>query len=555
MDIKQITDKESELSDLYARMDKDAGVFNLKPYSMTGAGGAEIEKAINVTLTDPKQYLEDVVAKLSTVSRQVVVESDKIPGEKTATIEHFIADLQYEVDALLSAKGEADEFTQHCDLVCSRGPICDQVLLREEAGELVSERRPIDFRYFSYDLNGPKMAWGCAQTRRSKADINKEYPKVSVSGATEIVRDAYDDTTHSVFVGNTQVVEEANGYEFPPFVIAIPQTSSARRDTNYYKYLGDSILRTLRTEDGTCLFDEKNYIASYLKTLAKESLFPPVQFPAPPEGDYQALPTGGVASAGSMVQVKQPALAFPKSELSMGMQMYIQTINEAIQRGTFATLQHGIIDLPQSGVAITQKMALQNESLLPRLNCIASLFQQAAKMSIRQFIKLGKTLDLGEEGHRRTYSPVDLDGKYIIKYRFSTTSQEQLAGATSIAAAIGPFVSKKFIQEKILMLQDPAGENAQMDEERAAKADPALDLFNQMRGFVKAQEASEDTEYKDEHDMQARLILSRIISIIKQRKASENQPMPMNLGQDAKVPTQGAPGISMFGGGSQAVTR
>ena len=550
MDLKQITEKESELSSLYGRMDADAAVFNLAAYSMTGVNGTKIDKAYHVTLTDPKQYLEDVVAKLTTVSRQVVVESDKLTGEKTSGIESFVSDLQFEVDSLLAAKGEPDEFTQHCDLVCSRGPIAAQVLLRAENGELIAERRVIDFRYFSYELDKAKLAWGCASTLRSKRDIESEYPGVTVA-TTATVRDFYDDKIHAVFIGDNQVKEEANPYMEPPFVIAIPQTSSARRDTNYYKYMGDSILRTLRTEGGKYLFEEKNYIASYLKTLSGEALFPPVQFPAPPEGDYQQIPDK-VTGSGQMVQTKQPAMAYPKSELSQGTAMYIQTINEAIQRGTFATLQHGIIDLPQSGVAITQKMALQNESLLPRLNCIASLFQSMSKMSIRQFIRIGETLELGEEGHRRVYSPVDLDGKYVIKYRFFTTSQEQLAGATSIASAIGPFVSKKFIQEKILMLQDPAGENSRMDEERAAKADPALDLFNQMRGFVKAQEASEDADYKAEHDVQARLILSRIISILKQRKASETQPMPVNLEQNAKVQTPGAPGIPVFGG-SQAV--
>jgi hypothetical protein len=212
-----------------------------------------------------------------------------------------------------------------------------------------------------------------------------------------------------VYVDDRLIWENLNQYGEPPFCIAFPGVLDVEEQTTdkYYEALGDSILHALRTQDGTTLFDEVNYVASYLKTMAYDDLKPAVQIMPDKDGNEQKPPESVPGSA-QMVSVKSQVLPWPRGQLTTAMTTYMAKISEAEQRGTFATLEQGIIDLPQSGVAIAKKVALQNESLLPRLNCIASLYQQTALMEIRQFIALGNSAEIGEPDMRSTIPPLSL---------------------------------------------------------------------------------------------------------------------------------------------------
>lgn len=548
-----IRNKQSNLAVMYARMDNDAAMFHSHEYKMKAADDkTEVPNILNVTLLDAAQFLDKSVARLAGVERQVLVEGEHMSGDETSKVEEFLTDLQFESDARLSRKGEAEAFTQHAELVCARGPIVEQNLLRVAGGELVPDSRPIDSRWFTYEMSDDKMIWGCCGSRRTKADISIEYG-YDISSDYGIVLDFYNDTREAIFVEDEQVDERENPYGYPPFVIAFPATSSALRSHDYIQRLGDSILHSLRTANGKYLFNEKNYVASNLKTLSSKSIKPDLQFPSTPGPDgephYQALPPSYPDGTGAMLQTSQPAVLVPRPDVALSTTMFSQMIDTAIQRGTYASLDYGVIDMPLSAVAISRLAQSKDELLLPRLNCIAALWQASANMKIKQFLFFQEALSLGQEGHRRSYSPVDLEGEYTVKFRFHTSSQEQMASAASIATALGPLVSDEFKQDIILNLQDPAGERAKLGVERSRKADPALDLFDQMKGYIDAQEAADDNTVKAENDVLARLILARIVSILKQRQASENQPMPINLSQDAKVSTPGSPGIPVFTGG------
>ena len=552
--LELITNKQSELSPMFDRMDGDAAMFHSKPYQMLGVDGKKIDKAYHVTLLDAAQFLDKAVSRITSVSRQVLVESCKLPGEKTSAIENFLNDLQFEIDARLGAKGEADAFTQHAELVCARGPIVEQNLLRVENGRLIPDSRPIDSRWFTYELTEGKMMWGCVETLRTAADVESEFG-YRITGTTGAVLDFWDENSEAIFVDGHQVDERPNGYGYPPFVIAFPSTSSALKDPDYYLRLGDSIMHSLRTGDGHYLFDEKNFIASNLKTLSSKSIAPDLQFPSPADGDYQALPAEYPAGTGVMLQTKEPAELIPRPDVANSTLRYAEMIQEQIDRGSFSAMDYGTISLPLSAVAIARLTSGREELMLPRLNALAALCQSSGKMKIRQFQRFGEKLELGEEGHRRTHSPVDLNGEYVIKYRYYTSSQEQMAGAAAICNALGDHVSEEYKQDQVLILRDPAGERAQIAIEQAAKADPIIALENQMREFIKAQEASDDKETKDWNDLLARTILERIISIMKQRKTSESQPMAVNLEQNTVAKPAAIQAVPVFGGGRQVKTQ
>jgi len=544
MDYLRLTmDKETDLSTWRNRMDADAAVFHNKTYTLTGVNGKKISAAYHITLPEAEQFLDKAVSKLIAVNSQIHVESDTLPEDGTHTVETFLTDLQYEVDALLTNKGQLDSRTQHSELCCARGPIVEQNLLRVEDGVFIADSRPLDSRWFTWEITDGRMEWGCIETKRKKADIERTY-NVSVSGSTGQIKDFWDDKINVIYLDGRQIDERPNLYGEPPFVIAFPSTSTSIQDDNYIKYQADSIMHGLRQGDGY-LFDERNYLASMYKTQASLDLFPALNFPSN-TAERQEKPEEYPNSPGKMLDSIKTPETIPHGTVSEATDKYDKLISDVMQRVTFGALDYGIIDLPLSYLAINRVSQGRDDLLLPRLNCYAMLRQASDKQRIRQILKLAQTIEIGEEGHKRTYKYTDLDGKYTIKYRFFTMTQEGMAAASSLATQLKPHVSEEYIQDNILKLEDPSGERVKIAAQSAAEADPVISLFNQAVGFIKAQEQSEDKETKQVNDMQAKLIESRIISILKQRKASENEPQNINLEQSTQKKETGVPGMPMF---------
>lgn len=559
--LKLITDKENEFEPMFTRMKRDADIFNLAPYTMMGFGKKggkpkRIDKAYHVTMPDAKQFLEDASSKLAAVNRQVIIEGNGISPDKTTIIEKWLNAIEFESDARLSRKGQAPAYIQHARRVCSRGPIASQVLLRFDDGQFIADVRSLDTLWLTYELTGDGLPWVSNSSRRSAADIMRQYPSAKVSGKAEIVRDYWDNNINVVFVGKEKVDEKPNSYGKPPFNIAFPGIADAetQEDSAYYERLGDSILHNLRTADGAYLFDENNYVASYLKTMSADDLWPAAVFPAPPEGDFQDTPPE-VPGSGDMIKSKQAPVLYPRGQLSNAMSMYIQMVQGAMQRGTFATLAHGIIDLPQSGIAIAQKIALQNESLLPRLNAIASLCQQTANMEIEQFVALGETVKLGETGHSETYSPAELVGEYTVKYRFFAQSIEQLASGSAICQQLEKWAPRSFLMGEIMRFQDPSGMEAEIQMEQAAKANPVIDLRNKMIAYIRARDNADDKEIKLINNAAALDLHEQIMNIYRQQNASAGEKVAVDLANSARVEEKGVSGMPVFGGAGQVVSK
>jgi len=547
--LKLILDKETELAPMFKRMDADAQVLNLAAYEFRGTDKKPLNRAYSVTMPDAKQFLDDATSKLVAVTRQVVIEGDKMAPNKTSVIEAWLDAVDHAADNLLERQGKPPLYLQHAKRVNYRGSIVSQVMFKIVDGQLLTDVRSLDSRWFPCELTKDGMEWGCSRTYRSKEDILKEYPGANVKGKNGIVRDFWNKDYNFVYVDDKQVYEEINPYGRPPFNIAFANVMDAEtlNANDYYERLGDSLLHSLRNADGATLFDENNYIASYLKTMSVDDLRPAVAYPSTEDKAYQKLPDA-TPGTGEMVPVKQPPVLYPRGQLSQAMAMFIERVDAAKQRGTFATLASDIM-LPQSGVAIAQKVALQGETLLPRLNCLASICQQTALMEIEQFILLGESVEIGERGHSRRYSPVDLAGDYTVKYKFFTNSVEQMSSGAAMCQTLGDLAPRSFKMGEIMKFQDPSGMEEEIQMEQAAKANPVIDLKNKMVSFLRARDKTGDKELKAIYNSMALDLIEQIESIYRQRKASENEPANTDMEQSAKVETKGTPGIpKMFGG-------
>ena len=545
---KLMDDKAIELEPMFKRMRADEKQIYGKGYKLLGPSGKEATKAYHVNLLYCLHFITKAIQKLTGVSRQVLIESEDMSGEKIEIIEQFFTDLQFAIDNRLSAIGDNDAFAQHAEIVCARGPIAEQVLLRMENDRFVPDCRPLDTLNFLYEMDADNMHWGAVVSRRSAFDIITDYPKAKVAGKTGIVKDFYDDKLHVVYVNNGKELEDENQYKEPPFAIAFPSTTSALRGEDYLKRKSDSLLHLTRSEAGDYLFDEMNYLASILKTQAGETLKPPLQKLPKPDGTVASVEES-YPGPGEVISADSRIFDVPKPDVRMSTQMYLQQIDALLQRATYSALDYGMIDLPLAFVTVNRMMENKGDLLLPRLNCIASLFQATARMKLRQFESLATTVEIGEEGHERAYKPSDLGGKYTIKYRFHTMSQEQLAAGSSICAALGDLVDDEFKLDVLLKLDNPTEMLDRRDAQAARMNNPSILIFEQVMALIDKQEKSSDKEMKMELDMKARLHLAHLISLLRQKKASENVPLgkPIEEGQPEEKPKELMPVFAQGG--------
>ncbi len=542
--LQLIKDKQDELQPMFSRMDADREVFLAAPYVMRDRRGRKMPDVYHVTLLDAPMFAKKAVDRIISVSRQTLVEPASsgraVSDRRAAVVESFLDDLQLEIDARLACRGELDAFSQHAFFTCYRGPCVEQVLLRLDNGELVPDSRPIDPRYFTYEQSDDGLTWGCVETVRGKAAIKAEYG-VEVAGRTAVVLDFWNDELEVVFVDGKKVAENANPYGYAPFVISFPASTIPLKDQGSIKYKGDSILHTLRDDAGHYLFEEKNYIASILKTLAMENLKPAQQLPASEAAEYQPLPENGYPAPGEVIQVKSPMLPVQKGDVKGATLKYYDMVETQLRQSTYSSLDYGTIDMPLSAVAMVQVQSGKNEMLLPRLNNVASLTAQAGRMKLRQVLQMGRSVRLGEEGHKRTYKPSELRGEYVLKYRFFTSSLEQTASQAAIANAMGDLVSRQFKQEHILRLQDPARVQAEIDDETTRQLDPVSDLMQRVYALISRREEAAETAEKDLLDARARSLLQMAVGIARQRASAVREPQSVDIQQDVRQAAASSP--------------
>ena len=308
---KFVTEKRKENLPLFDRMDNDLDLAAASHFTVKDAHGWRIRGVYNVTLPDPKLFAHRAVTRLASVERQTVIESENLDDEKATAIEHFLDDMAYEADARRLARGEPDVFTSHCQTVCLRGPVAEQVLIQSRGdGRLIPDIRPLDTRNFIYDAAPEGITRAAVVTRRPASAIAREYPDIAVKGSTAEIWDCWDAEKESVFIDERLIMENPNPYGEVPFVVQWPAAGISLSDPDWRRSDGESIFFLCRSDDGTNIWDELNYVASILKTQAAETVQPPQQLPAPPErqipGNAGPLPHGGRGATGERAHAACP---------------------------------------------------------------------------------------------------------------------------------------------------------------------------------------------------------------------------------------------------------
>lgn len=536
--LKKVQDKEKVFKPLFDRMDKDRKILYSFPFAMMTLDGQREQKDVsNVTLPDGALFAAKAIAKLAGVKRQTLIESGRkeMSDEETTAIEDFLDDIEYEVDAKLNASGEWPEFSTHSEGVCINGPIADQILTREENGIYIPDVRPLDTRYLVYEI-GIKENWVAYKTFRDKALVLEQYniKSKSLNEENNIITDIWTNEKEIVYVNNELVSEQDNPYGKPPFVIQMPPSGSALQHRDIRKRQGESIFSLLRD-----LYPETNWIATFLKTKNYDQLKPPLQ-EATTEGRTSKAPKKSPSAAGrhTMVDQQNAITLVPQPDLKNFTRVYMNMIDKRVQMASFSIQDFGSITFPLPAVSLALLAGAKGELLLSRLWALALLYQQRSRMIIEQYIAIGKTLELGAEGHRRKHDPSKLKGEYVIKYRYTSVSKEEQASDAAIANAMGNIVSEDYKRREIYKLPDPDGEKMKLRAEQAERMDPVIALYEQGSSLI-----AQSIKGGDRADMKARLVLRKIEGLLR--------PPTQAITEEPKVPKPAEPKqvVPLFGGG------
>ena len=534
MDKKTIEAKESEFSELHARMDGDKDLCYGKSFKMLTADDQEMPKVRNVTLPDAKMFARKTISVITAANQQVVVEGEDLKDKETTLIEEFTKDAYLEADNRLAKRGIVGMFPYQVEKSCARGHLAARCLVRVEEKQIVMDILPLDARYFIYDLGIDGFIWAAYKTTRSKARIQQEY-SIDIASDKETVWDVWENNGNTIFIGE-EVVTKPNPYKYIPFVWQMTPAGYMFGDSDNAGHEGESIFELSRD-----IFPQMNITATVLQTLNVKAIKPDYQYESE-KGTQAKKPEKPPYGEGTVVPVDKEMgyKLFPIADIHAATRLFYAMFEGRLQRATMAATDLGNLTFPLSGQAI-RDLSQKDDLILPRLHTLGAFYQQLSRMIIKQYQMWGIKAELGEEGYRRTYNPKDLNGEYTIKYRyFSTSPMEKLANY-SVANAAGKLISDETKRRDILKLEDPDGEATKVRAELAEKLDPAIALYRLAGSLI-----------DEDKSLEARLVAERLVMVLRQRQMGgegiqppeaepEKKELPPLLGKGGGTPKSEAP--------------
>ena len=214
-------------------------------------------------------------------------------------------------------------------------------------------------------------------------------------------------------------------------------------------------------------------------------------------------------------------------------------MNAAVDEGTISPADLGAIERPPaSGVRALIAGEHINNLLRPRLEAKARLNKQTALMFTKQVIQIGGSVELGAEGHKRTFETSKLKGEYVTTYKYTFKSPSVDAGLVSLSAAYGHLIPDRAKRAEILQREDPDGDEKQLRWEEAERLSPAIKMRRTAKALIEMEEDEEAKLLADEAQVNLEMLLAGDIS---------QQPKPEKKEEPKQV-------LSLFGGAAGRVS-
>jgi hypothetical protein len=181
------------------------------------------------------------------------------------------------------------------------------------------------------------MVWGAPEFRRSKSQIEREYPGVTGGGAYGEVVDLWSSAKNVVYVEKKEVKNEENPYGYPPFVYVICPIGSMFNSVDALKHQGESIFWADRD-----LWPEMNRTATILQTLTLNALFAAMQYesshgenmPKPGQSPYKQKTVHGIEKGGGYKPM-------PVSDIKAAARLFYSVLETRLQRGSLSAIDYG----------------------------------------------------------------------------------------------------------------------------------------------------------------------------------------------------------------------
>ena len=522
-----IKNRIKELREQYDRMNKTAKFVHLEPYELLQYDGkTAIRNVANVRPNRAATFMFAMVEDLIGSKWQTVIEG-KITTEEAHVIEQFIDDGIAQADeVLLRSQGIPRVHDWVCNHVCARGPIGVRLISGNVKGLYTIDALPVDMRWVPYefgDRDSKWLDWACNITKRSKGWIEKEYPREAWRFSYDKIYevwDYWDGDKNKIYIAEEFIKERKNKFGYPPFVIAIPPVGFMLRDEGWEKYDGEDALFLIRG-----LLDEDARRMTIEQTLGMNLLFPARVRPVKDYGNAEDI----------AIPMSNEEQTYPEGELpELLPQADMSNVSMAAREDFSAMLDEGgrisptTYTSPPSAILIATEEEIKGKVLNSRLETLGVFRSQLARMMIDQFIKADEHGEVGVTGKRTKYTVSQLKdpGKYSIRCQLMTKSKRQELANLAQFAAVYDKLPLKINLRDVLIADDPDEIIRELELERAKQADPALALHEMALRYVEEADDIEDDEEANAKLIQAKMLVERGVSIIKQRMASPVEDAP-----------------------------
>lgn len=541
VDIKDVIDKHKENTRLWTRMDGDKDLYYLTKYVMKDAKDNTVEGIVNVTLNLPATFAAHVQSALMTAEQQIQVLGDSLAEGQGRAIEEFIAAMFDAADIFLTARGEPTLRSFITEQINMRGRGAARVTTRKDADGFVPEIMPIDTRYLVFETNEQGgFKWAAYTMWRSASSVRVQYPESNASGSEPVsITDTWDDKENVVYfgdvVGATATASPVGGvgahnYGETPIVYREVPLGSMLKDRDALMHRGESIYFLIRD-----LIPQLNMLASIAQTINLSAVHGPMEY-ASSGGPNQTPPEYGKAvGMGRMTSVENAGgiRRIDTGDAKDATRLMQTLLSRMIQAGSLSMTDFGNLNFPLSAVALIQLGEASGQVFLPRLGTKGLLYQDMTKMFIRQVLREGGAVSLGEVGHQRTFDTKILEGVYTPVFGYTPKSPETDAALTSIADAQRVFFDDRTILERTFKVPD-------VDEMlRRKRIEEAELVSDEVRLYRAAKALLEEGPGKDE--VEAQLIANKLSLTLEQIRSGTLEPLP-----ERPKPTTGSAEIVPF---------
>ncbi len=528
----EIQEMETYLNPLYKRMDRDRDIVRLNKYTLTGTGiykDKEIPDTVSITMNQPAVFANAVTSILQNTTRQTRIEGQSDTQNKQ--VENLIDDCFYTTDKRLQARRIQSLWFWICDHVVKRGPIGARWTFDKNG---LPRCLPVDIRYCPFREDDGELVMVANHTKRTVADIQKEYPKAKLpTNSGKALFDVYDcwkKNINEIWVAGNKAEEYPNPYGLVPFVIQFPSAGDYLLDEGYIEFQGESVFFLIRD-----LIPEWNRLMSIEMTKAIETVRFPQVHQHSGEGEEQPY-AYKVGTNTPYKEGEKPEL-LQTQDINRAFQGAENGISVAMQSGSISQAELGDVSLDRTAVWIASQTEIRNKILLPRLSCCTSFIANSGDLLAREYqaVEFEDPQPIGRAGQKKVYVPDELGDpdNYTIEVIAMPDNKQQKLANYSVGIALKGTLSKDTIIRDIYSVDDPDGELDKIYAEEARQSNPIIFYFDQSSRLLDIADQKKGEE-KDRYLMMAKIMADSMVEAIKRQKmqsVDQRRPEPQGTAE------------------------